>query len=349
MEANALIQPTFAERFTGLPPHTTREYELKLTKVAETLSETEYNEWTLYLENSMNSEQNPSILFSIFVVLSTYARRMKNISHFKEIVDRFGERFIEYPLYPHILSLLYKEIGTAEAIEQAVTFAKEASQKLPNQVGVLHNYAEAIIHARENGMMITEEELQDAGQIINRVIHLTPRYAKFYCTRGRILAAMGRFSEAKEAIRRAIDMEESEKKDYAIRINDYLFHLNKVQTNEFSQVFSDKIAITEKSFDVAKLEIDQSISKLKSENLQMLGFFTAIISFTIGSLNILGNRDFLESALLILILSGSLVLAFVGFGLLFQTKIQHPWRTVSISLTSALVIIGSLIAYYFIK
>ncbi|AND42274.1 hypothetical protein A361_25025 [Cytobacillus oceanisediminis 2691] len=79
---------------------------------------------------------------------------MKNISHFKEIVDRFGERIIQYPLYPHILSLLYKEIGTAGAIEQAVAFAKDALQKLPNQVGVLHNYAEAIIHARENGSIL---------------------------------------------------------------------------------------------------------------------------------------------------------------------------------------------------
>ncbi|WP_258756453.1 hypothetical protein [Cytobacillus firmus] len=223
------------------------------------------------------------------------------------------------------------------------------SQKLPNQVGVLHNYAEAIIQAKENGLMISQEELQEANHIINRVIHLSPRYAKFYCTRGRILAAFGKFHEAKTAIRRAIDMEESTKKDYAIRINDYLYHLSRIQTNEFSQVFSEKIALTEKSFDEAKAEIDDSISKLKTENLQMLGFFTAIISFTIGSLNILGNKNFLESALLILILSGSLVLAFVGFGLLFQSKIQHPWRTVAISLLSLFTIAGSLAAYYFVS
>ncbi|MCM3244934.1 hypothetical protein M3598_19465 [Cytobacillus oceanisediminis] len=38
--------------------------------------------------------------------------------------------------------------------------------------------------------------------------------------------APGKFHEAKTAIRRAtIDMEESAKKDYAIRINDYLYHL----------------------------------------------------------------------------------------------------------------------------
>ncbi|MBU8731726.1 hypothetical protein KM915_16865 [Cytobacillus oceanisediminis] len=61
-----------------------------------------------------------------------------------------------------------KEISKTEAIEQAVAFAKEASQKLPNQVGVLHIYAEGIIEAKESGLMISQEELQEANHIINR-------------------------------------------------------------------------------------------------------------------------------------------------------------------------------------
>ncbi|MFE4525733.1 hypothetical protein ACFRCQ_27195 [Cytobacillus firmus] len=349
MEATSLSEQSLIEKLDNLPEHTTRDFELKLTKIAETLEETEYSQLLLYLENRIASQTANQILFASFVILTIYARRMKNISQFREIVERFGEKFIDFPLYPHILSLLYKEIGTNDAIEQAVAFAREATQNLPNQVGVLHNYAEAVVHIKEHGFMVSQEELQEAYTYINRVVHLSPRYAKFHCTRGRILAALGKFNEAKEAIRKAIDMEESSKKDYAIRINDYLYHLSRVQTNEFSQVFSDKIALTEKSFDEAKDEIDQSISKLKSENLQMLGFFTAIISFTIGSFNILGDKNFLESALLILILSGALVLAFVGFGLLFQTKNQHPWRTVIISLLSLGVIVGSMAAYYFIN
>ncbi|MBU8731727.1 hypothetical protein KM915_16870 [Cytobacillus oceanisediminis] len=63
------------------------------------MDEAEYMEWVLYLENNMNTEADTSNLFSIFVVLSTYTRRLKNISQFKEIVERFGEKFIEYPLY----------------------------------------------------------------------------------------------------------------------------------------------------------------------------------------------------------------------------------------------------------
>ncbi|MGD6942456.1 tetratricopeptide repeat protein [Cytobacillus gottheilii] len=345
-----LARPPLLQEMEVLPDHKTRDFELKLTKMAEGLEDSEYHELHTFLsQNIYTTAESKDILFSIFVLLATYARRMKNISQFKDLVEVYGEHFVDYPLYPHILSLLYKEIGTNEAIEQEMAFAREATQKLPNQVGVLHHYAEAVVNSREQGLAVSTQDLEEAYQTINRVVHLSPRYAKFHSTKGRVLAALGKYAEAKDAIRKAIDMEESTKKDYAIRINDYLYHLNRIQTNEFTDMFSEKITVTEKSLEESKVEVEESISKLKSENLQMLGFFTAIISFTIGSMNLLENRTFLESAFLILILSSSLVLAFVGFGFLFPVKKTNRRSTIWVSLAAVVTIIGSFLAYYFIK
>ncbi|SFB19930.1 MULTISPECIES: hypothetical protein [unclassified Bacillus (in: firmicutes)] len=338
----------FLQKLDHLPDYKEREYEVRLTNLSLELSVLDFKDLREWLNNKyLQIDNEDEKLFAVFNVLCSYSRRKKDTSVFKQVVEESGSRFVGYPLYPHILSLLYKEMGE---LERSIQSAKEATIELNNQVGVLHNYAEAIVHARENNLAISDEQIKEAFEIINRVTgRLDPFYAKFHCTRGRILAQLGQYTEAKKAILKAIDEEESSKSDYSIRINDYQYHLIRIQTSEFNKSFHGKLESTEKSLENQKKDIEKSMQNLKTENLQMLGFFVAIISFTIGSLNILEGKKFLESGLLILILMGSTVLAYIGFGMLFSVQVRNKLTTIIVSSLAVLVIIGAFSGYYLLK
>lgn len=362
-----------------LPSHRTREFETILTEMAKesrTEEVQQLREWLhRYIENEgFNRDQ----LFAGFVLLNIYYRRRKDRSKLKELVDIAGPQFQHYPLYSHLLSLLYKEL---EDHEKSIYLSREAMEKLSDHPGVVHNYAESIIKAKEENYPITDQELNEAYEALKPLL-IYSNYPKFYCTQGRFLAALGKFSEAKAAIMEAIDKEDSESSDYAIRINDYQSILIRVQTLEFNSMVHEKLSISEqntlqlkgqietsfqeqkraiddsqrdhredidRSIIIHKQEMDKSLQEMKSENLQMLGFFVAIISFTIGSINLLKEKSFLESALLILILAGSLMLVYVGFGVLFNLNQQKFKRVIYFSLISIILIASSFIGYFYLK
>jgi tetratricopeptide (TPR) repeat protein len=342
----------FIEFVEGLPEETTREYEVKLVAFGVHLTPSECEKLSLLLQHSYDEHvavRNTNIRFAAFFALCNYYRRMKHITQFKDLVDAYGNEFRNNALYPHLVSILYKQFETLSGLEQSIIYAEEAVAHLPNQVGVLHNYAETIICVKEQGGHVTDEKLAEAYQTINKVIYLSKEYAKFYCTRGRILAALGKISEAKEAILQAIDKEDSTKPDYAIRISDYQYHLIRIQTIEFSKLLSSKVEATEENLNRTKLEVEQTLNKVKTENLQILGFFTAIISFTIGSINLLAKQSFIEAALLIIILTGALLLGYAGFSTLIQTKTANIKLTLLISLIGLLLIVGSFFGHHYLK
>jgi tetratricopeptide (TPR) repeat protein len=342
----------FVEFVDSLPEVTTREYEIKVVEFGVHLTPSECKNLVLLLEHRYDEHEtvrNIDIRFAAFFALCNYYRRMKHISQFKHLIDTYGNEFLDYALYPHLVSILYKQFETLSGLEQSIIYAEEAVTQLPNQVGVLHNYAETIICVKEQGGNVTEEKLTEAYQTINKVIYISNDYAKFYCTRGRILAALGKISEAKEAILQAIDKEDSTKPDYSIRISDYQYHLIRIQTIEFSKLLSNKVEVTETNLNKTKMEVEQSLNKVKTENLQILGFFTAIISFTIGSINLLAKQSFIEAAFLILILTGALLLGYAGFSTLIQSKIANIRITLFISFIGLFLIVGSFLGYHYLK
>lgn len=69
------------------------------------------------------------------------------------------------------------------------------------------------------------------------------------------------------------------------------------------------MAAFEKKLDEGLEEINSS----KISNLEFLGFFAALISFTIGSIGLTQSFEPLEAAKLIVVLAGALLFAFGGF------------------------------------
>lgn len=320
-----------------------RAFEDSLTKMISRSSSSVIDDLFVIL----NSEVNNELQFRAFFGISIHYRRQNDHTKFKNFVDAYIEKFEQFPLHFHILSLLHKSYGDQAGILKSINYSKKAVEQLNMHAGVLHNHCEAIVTALEEGMDITEDQLYTASLYMERVLALCPKYAKFYCTHGRILAQKNKYNEAKNAVLKAIDLEDSDSKDYSLRISTYRNFLVQFKTLELYNSVSHEIQTakaavlkTEKSINELIEKNENTMENLKAQNLQMLAFFTAIISFIIGSINILSHQqDFLEAALLILILAGAMVLVNVGFSVLISTTQQNVMRY-SIVTCLGLLLIG---------
>src|SRR5699024_4927576 len=75
-----------------------------------------------------------------------------------------------------------------------------------------------------------------------------------------------------------------------------------VKINAFNETIERKIADQEEAFVRNIKETEEMIEEMKRQNLQMLGFLTAIISFTVGTFQVLQTQSFTSAFILLLTL-----------------------------------------------
>lgn len=314
---------TLEDFLTCLPNDTDRDFEIGLTELIVNVSNIQ-NELQSVLDRS--SQIDDQVLYPAFYGMCIYHRRMKDYTKLDNLIMTYNARFGDKPMYQHVFSLALKSKGGSENIFNAVLSAKSATRKVNDNAGVFHNYAEAVAVALEEGIITDFSYLEDATQNINIAMSLDPHYAKYYCTYGRILALQGDYSNSRAMIKRAIDMEDSGKRDYALRIGDYQHHLIGVAIKSNIKKFSNRVEDFEKKLYLAETRLGDATQKATSRHLEFLAFFAALIGFTVGSIQIAVEQPLEKAAQLILVLSGGLLLAFSGFSLVLHGS-NHFFRT----------------------
>jgi tetratricopeptide (TPR) repeat protein len=227
-----------------------------------------------------------------------------------------------FDLYPHFYSMMFKELRTSDSYHSAIQYAHQAIVRLPDQEGVLHNFADAVITAIETGIELDPSLLTKAEEQLLKAMYLSPKYPKFYCTKGRLLALKKDYKAATESILKAIDLEDSSKSDYVLRINDYQNHLANIRNDQLNTSMVESIRELSESKD----RLEKSLESAKTENLQMLGFFVAIITFTLGSFNLIKQEDIMDSVFLIFVLTGCLIISYIAFTVLFSNNQSDKWK-----------------------
>jgi F0F1-type ATP synthase assembly protein I len=143
-------------------------------------------------------------------------------------------------------------------------------------------------------------------------------YAKFYCTYGRVLALLGDLDGAMSNVSRAISFEKSSRKDYSIRIGQYSSYYQQFRAQK--KLEEQKAAIDAKVEEV-NLQMEASEKESMAKNMEFLGLFSGIVSFTIGSISISGEIDKFTAnqvAGLIVVMMGALMGVFAGFGIILH-------------------------------
>ena len=294
--------------------------------------------------------------FAAFAVAINYERLQKNPHHEKAFLNNYREYFgklngqnIHEHIYFFHLDVLYrmdeaKTNHNDEFLKKLIADAKINSDNLVKNYGGLHAFAETVALVFENAsgnllaelksdktdwLKIAKKAAQDAidKDIEEQKIQAYKKgifdasfdaYAKFYCTRGRVEALCGELEAAIESVNEAIKLEKNTRTDYSIRIGQYAGYEQQFRAQQKLQV--QERAMADQMHEM-NLLMEQQEKESMAKNMEFLGLFSGIVSFTIGSLTITGaiaEQSIKHAAGLIVVLMGALMCVFAAFGIILH-------------------------------
>lgn len=327
-EEQALLYDGLKTSLLNLPDEMTREYEETLTNLVMDSKKAPKID---VIEAMIAQEEDEDIKYALFAMCGIYFRRVKDHGEQERLFSVYGEVFKHHRSYQHFLTLSYVDSGYHENWVEIFEIAKKNSLTM-NHSGAQHLFAETVAMIFEEEEHFKEEDkneqyyywLNEAIKAVNKAILSSPNYAKYYCTKGRLFSLDNKSEEAQIYIRLAIEKESSSKKDYTLRIGNYQYYLLKVQSRADREHLRDNIAMHKEEIRQSIHEVTEKanmIDKSLMRNLEYLGIFSGIISFTMGSINIASSMaeiSFKGAASLIVVLFGALIGVFAMFDLIIH-------------------------------
>ena len=330
----------------ALPAQTVRKFETDVVNYAlkwdDTVIKNELPNFIELIGGENPSKEDRKLAFHAFCVAESYARRNENLSELKEIMQQYQAYFSNEPFLIHLdvcstikeLEAFRKTAWTPERLESVIKTARINMENLrgasnkpeEGNIGGAHAFAETVLLAFENASGLLdkltgttkEDLLKEALDVMVETHIQDSKYAKFYCTHGRLFAVAGRYEEALDYLNKAIDKEDSSKADYPIRIGRYLAFAQQIRAQQ--QNFENRVAADEQLKTVTQAFEDQT-KESTTKSMEFLGLFSGIVSFTIGSLTIgsaVAEQSIKHAAGLIIVLMGALMGVFAAFGIILH-------------------------------
>ncbi|MDD6466708.1 MAG: hypothetical protein PUF50_00810, partial [Erysipelotrichaceae bacterium] len=336
-----------------LPDELTVEYEIRLTDI---IMNPEYTSLISVFEEMIKTVED-EIAYPLFLMCSIYYRRVKDHGKQERLISTYKSRFEKRPSFLHYYILSYVDVGYHTKWRDMLDLAKKNSVSM-QRCSAWHLFAELVAMTFEDEHHDASETeydfwLSEANKAVDLAIMENPNYAKYYCTKGRILSLLDKTDEAQQYIRMAIDKEDSSKKDYTLRIGNYQYYLLKVQSHADRNQLKKEIVIHKEQLQEAIMDVKnraESIDKSLMRNLEYLGIFSGIISFTMGAINItssLATISFAGAAALIVVLFGVLVGVFAMFDLIIHGCKKENWKVYTlVFVVVALTIIGGFVVCF---
>lgn len=321
-----------------------------LLRKAGVRPEKEFNTWIeeLLALPEDGTEETEKIAFAAFCVRMGHLRRLKDTTAQMSEMQKYESRFQKtHPFFDHLKAMCLIDDGVLKNEDQILKLARNNIKKMPENAGVRHVLAIAVADILEekdfwSGGKLSKIEqaardalLQEALREANLALEVDD-YAKFHSTRGRLLALDGKTNEALKELTMAIDKEDSTKADYAMRIGAYRAQIQNIRERKSMQTLNTYLDdVKNKQIEMEK-EADRSMAK----NMEFLGLFAGIVSFTIGGISIATSMSAREAAGVIIVLMGALMAVFAGFGM-----ILHGFATRKCVRNVVVLTLGCLIAY----
>lgn len=286
------------------------------------------------------SAEEEKVAFGAFYIRVNQLRRNEDRSQEYELLRSYKDRFREHPLLNHLYVMCLLDIDPVGNAKKILDKGYKNMQEIPHNAGVYHVLAIAVADIFEATEFQPELQpdsiwLQRGEDAAREALELDDGYAKFHCTMGRLLPLKGEFSTALAEISQAIDLENSNHRDYALRISGYRMYYQRIQDKQRSESMQAKVQVqideakrlteqirasiqeTEKKQQQLEEETRNSLTK----NMEFLGLFAGIVSFTIGGISIasaMAERSFVGAAGLLVVLMGALLCVFAGFGVILH-------------------------------
>ena len=240
-----------------LPSENTREYELSITKFVGV-----NNSIDTLLEQIIKESTNDDVAYNAFYCLNVIDRRNKDYATLQTRFDEYGHRFRKHITYDHLVALFYIESDGFYDYDEILRSTYKDSIIFCDNAGFVHAFANVFVTIYEKGGIKDPETFIDewydlALNAINNAIKLDPNYAKYYCTKARIICIKGEYKEADVLITKAISLENSKRNDYALRISNYQYYKMMVQMYiHIDNIKASLLSKTSSPYDFEQNELD---------------------------------------------------------------------------------------------
>ena len=265
-----------------------------------------------------------------YCTIFTFNRRSRDLSECFKLHRKYEDTFNDCFFYHHLYAIALKESGRKRDIESAIVAGRRATDIAPQSIGAIHSLALSlylICEVNDFKSSNCSEVLGEAVDLVDAAI-AEESYAKFYSTKALILSAKGKFDEAREAIKEAIEREDSKRTDYQLRLSDYFSIRSQIDLRR---------RMTEVTL-YADTAIQNALDEGRKSNIETLSFFVAAISFIIGGLNLANKFTAPDLVGLLFLLSASLMLSVAGFSLFYGGK-GRVFRFFTVFLIAILMIL----------
>ncbi len=310
--------------FAGLPEEYERSYELKLNDYAKRqnvyelikIVENFRNLWENTSETNRNEKdflKEEKIAYAAFYCLNIIYRRSVD-NKLDQLIDDNNLWCSGHETFVHLNTMRCIQKGESNGIDPELLIQQEYkfALKYHNNAGYCHAFSDLYATLCESDEILAEKLIKQWGKRalteVNHAIELDSHYAKYYCTKGRILALRGDYTEGVDMIRHAIYIEDPNSSGYTMRINTYQCYRLQIQG-----IYQVKEAKRQIDIETIREEINE-LKKSIVSNVEIIAFFAGVISFIIGSLSLAKDQTATDAALLIITLMGCLIAAFSAFG-----------------------------------
>ncbi len=298
-----------------------RDYEEKVVDLIRQFKDVENLEeiFEVLLSKIIGDNQyNEEVSYAAYFTLCTIYRRRRHFSRYHVLVSdkKFVRIFDKFISFGHLKSMCLIELTkTRRDVLEAIECSKTVLDKVESleldkaNIGFYHSFALNVAKGFEDSYLNSpqdDEYFKLAKSYANKSINYDFGYSKFHSTLGRLYLVERQYKEAIDECLIAIDYEKHETEGYNIRVNDYQNYILTAKT--FLNI--------EKLNDTLYNEVKNKLADMQSRNIEVLVFFVSIMSFVIGSIQLINDKlYFVDQAALIVLLFGCLLTVLGAFGI----------------------------------
>lgn len=305
--------------FQDLPDDKERDFELSVTGLAK---KSKTDDLEVKLLAILKQDLGVKIKYAAFYTLAIMHRYNKDFAKMRQLISSYADEFQGMATYSH-LCLLHHLCSGQPLTYKEIEAAYDNRINLKNNAGVVHLFADIIatFYEETSEIRMKRNHIEQAIEAIDSAIKSDKTYAKYHATKSRLLFLDGHLDEALYEIDMAIAKELPKNSNYMINMYAYQNHKIKIVTETGKRDIAEKtnVMISEMAKEqlAIKCEID-NINESLIKNIEFIGFFAGVIALVIGSLQMSANQPPGDAIKLIIVLFGSLLSVFAGFGIVLH-------------------------------
>ena len=272
----------------------------------------------------------------------------------QSILERHEDQFCDDPLYQYCVYSAHKDSKYPKYWEKAFLAGRKAVEGIETNsflyAGVASTGVDIVRKSDLTPIEIGDEQLSEenilseCAEYAERATIVSPDGTGWYLIYASVLELQNEFEKALEVLRDG----HRRKLEIGGPVEQFEDQIDELRKNQARYELEEQIEDAEGNLNSLKSDLDdiesdleETTDRYRTQIFQFVGFFAAILTIALTSVQIATQLSFPQSAGLVLVLIGGITLAFGELQILFDSEDSHRWYGNYRSYIIGAVLIGS--------